>query len=150
VTSDAKTHLIRLEGPWEVLGFARAGLQPVFQFRGTLDKALPEHSMEIERLEYSRRFNSPTGLLNTDTVVWCGEIAGELLGIWLNGEPLQWARNEDGPANEVVTESLAHNLQSGQNLLECKLLPGKQWPGPFLLHSRLRISPLASLGEFAD
>jgi hypothetical protein len=121
VTSDAKTHLIRLEGPWEVLGFARAGLQPVFQFRGTLDKALPEHSMEIERLEYSRRFNSPTGLLNTDTVVWCGEIAGELLGIWLNGEPLQWARNEDG-----------------------------QRPGPFLLHSRLRISPLANLGEFAD
>ncbi|MEQ1905694.1 MAG: hypothetical protein ABL888_16010 [Pirellulaceae bacterium] len=149
MTSDATSHVIRLEGPWEVLGFARAGLQPVFHFRGTLDKTLPEQSMEIERLEYSRRFNSPTGLSRTDTVMWYAEVAGEMLGIWLNGEPLQWARNEE-PENEVVTECFADKLRSGQNLLECKLLPYEQGPGPFLLHSRLRISPLAKLGEIAD
>ncbi len=106
--------------------------------------------MEIERVEFFRRFNSPSGLANTDVLVWSVAISGTLQGIWLNGDSLKWARNSDGAANEWVTESFTKMLRRGQNLLECKLQPFPEFRGPFLLNSRLLIAPLANDGEFAD
>jgi hypothetical protein len=142
--------VIRLNGPWEVRGFSGSEPQAVFHFRGALENAFPPRSMEIERLEYSRRFNRPTGLSINTTVVWRGEIAGEVLGIWLNGEPLKWVRNHNRSKSEVVTESFAEQLMAGQNELECILQLNTQWSGPLLLDSQLRIDSLAKPKEFAD